>query len=92
MITECYNEIIMIVIFTSVSARQWMTIGLLDKNEILRDRDHRNPGAYIFEVTELISEVNMDLRGRLEAQNGQKLNRRIVSQNRKAHSPSGCLA
>ena len=44
-----------------------MTIGLLDKNEILRDRDQRNTGTYIIEALELISEVKLDLRGRLEA-------------------------
>ena len=42
-------------------AGQWMTIGLLELLEILRDRDHRNTGAYVFEVTELISEVSIDL-------------------------------
>ena len=58
-----------------------MTIGLLDIFEILRERDLRNIGAYMFEVTELISEVSMGLRGHLEAQNGQKLNRIIIPQN-----------
>ena len=59
-----------------------MTISLLELLEILRDRNHRNTGIYVFEVTELISEVSPDLRGRLEAQNGQKLIRMIIGQNR----------
>ena len=50
-----------------MSARQWTTIGLLEKNEILRGRDHRNTGAHVFDVTEFISEVSFDLRGCIEA-------------------------
>ena len=73
-------------------AGQWMTIGVLDILEILRDRDHRNTGPYIFEVTELISEVSIDLRGHLEAQNGQKLNETILRQNGRAQTPSGYVA
>ena len=48
-------------------AGQWITIGLPDILEILRDRDQRNTGRYVNEVLELISEVRTDLRGRLEA-------------------------
>ena len=73
-------------------AGQWMTIGVLDILEILRDRDHRNTEPYIFEVTELISEVSIDLRGRLEAQNYRKLMETILPQNRRAQTPSGSVA
>ena len=69
-----------------------MTIGVLDILEILRDRDHRNTGPYIFEATELISEVSIDFRGRLEAQNGKNLNRMILPQNRTAQTSSAYVA
>ena len=44
------------------------------------------------EATELDSEVVCDLRGRLEAQNGQKLNRMILPQNRRAQTLLGYVA
>ena len=69
-----------------------MTIGLLEILEILRDRDHSNTGACVFEVTELISEVSIDLQGHLKVQNGQKLNTNIVAQNIKSQTPSGYVA
>ena len=47
-------------------------------------RAQESMATYATEATEFDSEVVCDLRGRLEAQNGQKLNRMILPQNRRA--------
>ena len=89
-----YQSVIILPSFLPAAkpAGQWMTIGVLDILEILRDRDNRNTGAYVFEVTELISEVSLNLRGRLEAQNCQKLMGTILPQNRRAQTPLDSVA
>ena len=52
-------------------------------------RSQREIGTCVIEITELNSEIRFDPRGCLEAKNGQKLNRIIVSQNIISKNASG---
>ena len=53
---------------------------LIKAVEAFSFRGQKTTGSYVIEVTEFIFEVSIDLRGPLEAQNVQKLNRRILAQ------------
>ena len=48
-------------------ATQWITFGLPDILEIVAYRGQRTTESYVIKVPELISEVGLDLGGRLEA-------------------------